>query len=100
VVKMGLNAFIRGAGLELSRTGITVNGIEPSGIRTSYFDDVSAEVVAKMAAERPIARLAEPMEVAHGFLYLASDEASYVTGQTIVIDGGATLGGVQGLSAD
>ena len=53
-----------------------------------------------MAANVPAARLGEASEIAQGFLYLASDEASYITGQTIVIDGGTTLGGVNGLSSD
>jgi len=100
VVKAGFNAFIRGAALELSRKGITVNGIEPAGIRTTYHENLSDDALAQMAANVPAARLGEASEIAQGFLYLASDEASYITGQTIVIDGGATLGGVNGLSSD
>jgi len=100
VVKAGLNAFIRGAALELARTGITVNGVEPAGTRTTYHENLSAETLAQMAADVPVGRLADPFEIAQAFLYLASDAASYVTGQTIVVDGGTTLGSAKGLSKD
>jgi 3-oxoacyl-[acyl-carrier protein] reductase len=97
VVKAGLNAFIRGAALELSRKGITVNGVEPAGTRTSYHENLSADALREMAADVPVGRLAAASEIAHAFLYLASDEASYITGQTITVDGGTTLGSVKGL---
>ena len=100
VIKMGINAFIRGAALELSRQGITVNGIEPAGTRTTYHEKLSKAELTAMAASIPIPRLADPWEIAQGYLFLASDEASYITGQTVVIDGGATLGGIKGLSAE
>jgi 3-oxoacyl-[acyl-carrier protein] reductase len=92
VVKAGLNAFIRGAAYELAHSDITVNGIEPAGTRTTYHERLSEAQLAELAAKVPISRLADPSEIAHGFLYLASDDASYITGQTITIDGGATLG--------
>lgn len=92
-MKAGVNGFIRAAALELARRGITVNGIEP-GLTLSHklVASASAEMIRKMAEPIPIQRAADCDEIARGFLYLASDDAGYVTGQTIVIDGGASLG--------
>lgn len=100
-LKAGVNGFIRGAGLELARKGITVNGIEPGLTQTHALETVATdEAIARMAAKIPIPRPGEPLEMAHGLLFLASDEAAYITGQTIVIDGGTTLGDPGGLAID
>jgi 3-oxoacyl-[acyl-carrier protein] reductase len=90
--KAGLNGFIRAAALEFARHNITVNGVEPGLILTSGVEQsISEERREKMAHSVPLDRWGTPQEVARAMLYLASDDAAYVTGQTIVIDGGATL---------
>jgi len=90
--KGAVNGFIRAAALELAADNITVNGVEPGYIDTPGL----ARMKARHGAERishfiPAKRLGSPADIAHAMLYLASDEASFVTGQTIVVDGGAML---------
>jgi 3-oxoacyl-[acyl-carrier protein] reductase len=90
--KGGLNALIRVAALELARYGITVNGVEPGLVLTEGVTQaIEPARRERMAASVPLKRWGRPAEVAEAMLYLASDEAAYVTGQTLVLDGGATL---------
>jgi len=90
--KAGLNGFIRAAALELAEHGITVNGVEPGLVLTPGTEDALSERRRDLMAQYvPAKRWGEPAEVAHAMLYLASAEAAYVTGQTIVVDGGALL---------
>jgi 3-oxoacyl-[acyl-carrier protein] reductase len=90
--KSGLNGFIRAAAMELAEYGITVNGVEPGFIKTPAMDLLADEEGQRvMARYIPLARLGEPEDIAYAMLYLASDEAKYVTGQTIIVDGGSTL---------
>lgn len=90
--KAGINGFIRAAALELSRYGITVNGVEPGLVRTPGTEKAMSEEKQRQWAKYvPLKRWGEPHEIAHAMLYLASLEAGYVTGQTLIVDGGALL---------
>ncbi len=90
--KSGLNGFIRTAGMELAPLKITVNGVEPGFIKTPAIDLIADEAgQAEMAKYIPAGYFGEPEDIGHAMLYLASDEARYVTGQTICVDGGSTL---------
>lgn len=90
--KAGLNGLIRAAAFELAQYKITVNGVEPGLVLTSGVEQaLSARRRQRMADYVPLKRWGEPREIAHAMLYLASEEAAYVTGQTIVVDGGALL---------
>ncbi len=90
--KAGLNGFIRSAALEFARDCITVNGVEPGMILTPGVEQsISGERLEKMTRSVPLKRFGSPQEVAAAMLYLASDDAAYVTGQTLIMDGGATL---------
>lgn len=90
--KAGMNAFIRTAALEYARDQITVNGVEPGWIRTKAWDGLaSADELVALGGDVPVGRMGGPHDVAHAMLYLASEGAGYVTGQTIVVDGGLTL---------
>jgi len=90
--KGGINAFIRTAALELARDNITVNGIEPGYILTAAMQLLADEEgLAQMAKYIPTGYMGVPEDIAYCMLYLASDEARYLTGQTICIDGGSTL---------
>ncbi|SDL12162.1 SDR family oxidoreductase [Aliiruegeria lutimaris] len=90
--KAGINGFIRAAALEFAGFGITVNGVEPGNILTEGMKaHRSAEFIAGMAHSIPLGRLGTPEDVANAFLFLASEEAAYITGTTIVVDGGQLL---------
>lgn len=90
--KGGINGFIRSAALEFCGYGITVNGVEPGNIMTEAVKEHrDAAFIEMMERSIPLGRLGSPRDVANAFLYLASDDASYVTGTTIVVDGGQLL---------
>jgi 3-oxoacyl-[acyl-carrier protein] reductase len=90
--KAGINGFIKSAALEFSGDGITVNGVEPGNILTEGMQTSrSAEFIRMMEQAVPLGRLGTPRDIAHTVLFLASDEAAYITGTTIVVDGGQTL---------
>lgn len=90
--KAGINGFIRAAAIEFAPYGITVNGVEPGNIMTEGVVAArSPEFIRSMEEMIPLGRLGTPRDVANAVLFLASDEAEYITGTTIVIDGGQTL---------
>lgn len=90
--KAGANGFIRAAALELAPMGITVNGVEPGMIRTPAMSNLGDGALSMdIARGVPLGRLGEPMDIAAAMLFLASAAAGYITGQTLVVDGGATL---------
>ena len=85
-------AFIKSAALEFSGYGITVNGIEPGNILTSGMQmHRSPAFIKSMEDAVPLGRLGTPRDIANCALFLASEEASYITGTTIIVDGGQTL---------
>jgi 3-oxoacyl-[acyl-carrier protein] reductase len=90
--KAGINGFIKSAALEFSGYGITVNGIEPGNILTEGMKANRSEAFIKSMEDMiPLGRLGTPRDVANAVLFLASDDAEYITGTTIVVDGGQTL---------
>jgi 3-oxoacyl-[acyl-carrier protein] reductase len=90
--KAGINGFIKAAALEFSGHGITVNGVEPGNILTEGVQaQRSAAFIKSMEDSVPLGRLGSPRDVANAVLFLASDEAAYITGTTIIVDGGQTL---------
>jgi len=90
--KAGINGFIKAAALEFSGYGITVNGIEPGNILTDGVKMHRSEAFIRMMEEAvPLGRLGTPRDIANAALFLASDEAAYITGTTIIVDGGQIL---------
>jgi 3-oxoacyl-[acyl-carrier protein] reductase len=90
--KAGINGFIRAAALEFSGYGITVNGVEPGNILTEGMRTHRSEAFIRMMEEAvPLGRLGTPRDIANAVLFLASDEAAYITGTTIIVDGGQVL---------
>jgi len=90
--KAGINGFIKAAALEFSGYGITVNGVEPGNILTEGMKaHRNAAFINSMEDAVPLGRLGTPRDIANAVLFLASDDASYITGTTIIVDGGQTL---------
>jgi 3-oxoacyl-[acyl-carrier protein] reductase len=75
----------------VARFGITVNAIMPGNIATEGLSDMGPEYLRRMEAAIPMRRLGTVAEIGHAAVFLASDEAAYITGQGLVIDGGQTL---------
>jgi 3-oxoacyl-[acyl-carrier protein] reductase len=89
--KAGQLGFLRTAAIELARDGITVNAVLPGNILTEGLEGLGEDYLQKMASTIPMQRLGTVEDIAHGVLYFASPQAAYVTGQTLVIDGGQVL---------
>jgi 3-oxoacyl-[acyl-carrier protein] reductase len=83
--------FIRSAAMELAGRRITINAVLPGNIRTEGLDDLGEDYLQQMAATVPQGRLGHVDDIAHAALFLATDEAEYITGQSIVVDGGQVL---------
>lgn len=91
VFKAGLISLVRTAAVELGPEGIRVNAVAPGFVLTPRMADVLDEgQLARTRASAPLPRLTEPRDIAAGLTFLVSDLASAVTGQTIVMDAGAT----------
>jgi NAD(P)-dependent dehydrogenase (short-subunit alcohol dehydrogenase family) len=89
--KAGLMSLVRTLAVELARDHVRVNAVAPGSVLTPRVEALmSDERRAESAASIPLGRLAAPDDIAHAVAFLASDLASYITGQTIVVDGGAT----------
>jgi 3-oxoacyl-[acyl-carrier protein] reductase len=89
--KAGLIALTKTLAVELAAAQIRVNSVAPGAVRTPRLLEITTEERrAESARHIPLGRIAEPEEIAKAVLFLASDLSSYVTGQTIVVDGGAT----------
>ena len=92
--KGGIEGMTRCLATELGRRGITVNAVAPGFIETDMTEAIrnvaEKEIIKKISTRR----LGSPEDIAHATAFLASDEASYVTGHVLVVDGGLTLGGL------
>jgi 3-oxoacyl-[acyl-carrier protein] reductase len=90
--KAGINGFVRAAAIEFAPHGITVNAIEPGHAMTEgAAPGYDAGFLKAVEAFIPMGRIGQPEDIARAVLFLASDDARYVTGQTIVVDVGVTL---------
>jgi 3-oxoacyl-[acyl-carrier protein] reductase len=86
--KAGVIALTKVMSKELARRGITVNAVAPGVIQTPMLTGLKPDVLAEYEKQIPVGRIGRPEDVAHAILFLACEESSYITGQTLPITGG------------
>ena len=89
--KAGVIGFSKSAAKELASRGITVNAVAPGFIGTDMTADLPESVKEKALSDIPLGRAGQPEDVANAVLFLASDQASYITGQVVNVDGGMVM---------
>ena len=89
--KAAQQGFMRSAALEVARDGITINGVLPGNILTEGLEAQGQEYLDQMTRSVPLHRLGTPRDIGTAAAFLASEEAGYITGQTLIIDGGQLL---------
>ncbi|HEY5731343.1 MAG TPA: glucose 1-dehydrogenase [Anaerolineales bacterium] len=77
---------------ELGKYGIRVNAVAPGFIATEILSSMPEKIIAGMKAKTPLGRMGDPRDIANAYLFLASDEASFITGETLRVDGGIVVG--------
>ena len=88
--KSGIEGFVRHMSQELGPTGVTVNALALGLLTNAVPEGAPDDAVKVLGSTVPVGRLGEPSDVAPAVVYLASDEASWLTGQTINLNGGST----------
>jgi len=89
--KAAMLGLMRSAAVELAPEGVTVNAVMPGNVRTEGFATIGPDHQDRMLSAIPMNRLAEPDEIGWAVRFFASAEAAYITGQTLVVDGGQVL---------
>ena len=89
--KAGLIGLSKSAAKELAPRGITVNAIAPGYIATDMTDQITDQAKENLITKIPLGRIGSPSDIAASALFLASDEAGYITGQTLTVDGGMVM---------
>lgn len=89
--KSGQLGFMRTACMEVAKYGVTVNAVLPGNIITEGLSDLGADYLKTMAASIPLNKLGTVEDIGNAALFLASKEAGYITGQTIIVDGGQII---------
>lgn len=93
ISKGGLNAFMKGFALEMAANGIRSNSVNPGFVATNILSSgiISDEQLKMNMAAYPLGRFGRPEDIAYAIIYLLSDASSWVTGHTLVVDGGVIL---------
>jgi 3-oxoacyl-[acyl-carrier protein] reductase len=89
--KAGVIGMTKTMARELGRKGVTVNAVAPGFIATEMVKKMPEDVLKSMEQKVPVGRLGRPDEIASAYLFLASDEAAYINGTTLSVDGGITI---------
>jgi NAD(P)-dependent dehydrogenase (short-subunit alcohol dehydrogenase family) len=90
--KGAVGSLTKVVALELARRNITVNAIAPGIIETPMARGITAEQFERIAKATPVGHIGQPADIAHAAMFLVADEAGYITGQVIDVDGGLTVG--------
>jgi 3-oxoacyl-[acyl-carrier protein] reductase len=90
--KAGVIGMTRVWARELGKYGIRVNAVAPGFTATEILSAMPEKIIASMKARTPLGRMGEPRDIANAYLFLASDEASFITGETLRVDGGLVVG--------
>jgi NAD(P)-dependent dehydrogenase (short-subunit alcohol dehydrogenase family) len=93
--KAAVNSLTRTWAMELAETGITVNAVAPGPVETEMFrrnTPAGSEAESRFLSMIPMRRLGKPEEIAAAIAFLLSDEAGFITGQTLFVDGGGSIG--------
>lgn len=93
VSKGGLNAFMKGLALEMAHKGVRSNSVNPGFVDTNILaaGTITEDDLKKNMSHYPLGRFGKPDDIAHAIIYLLSDASAWVTGHTLVVDGGVTL---------
>ena len=89
--KAGQLGFLRTAAIELAKLGATINAVMPGNVMTEGLNGLGEDYLATMAASIPLKKIGSVADIGHAALFFASDEAGYITGPTLVVDGGQIL---------
>ena len=89
--KAAMLGFMRTAAIECAKHNITINAVLPGNIMTEGMETLGQEHIRGMQRSIPMGRLGDPEDIGHAVLFFASPEAKYITGQTLIVDGGQTL---------
>jgi 3-oxoacyl-[acyl-carrier protein] reductase len=90
--KAGVIGLTSTLSLEWARYNITVNCVAPGATHTRMTEGIPEKIMEGLVAKIPMRRLADPEEIAAAHLFLVSDDAAYITGQTLFVDGGISVG--------
>ena len=92
--KGAIRLFTKSTAVQYGKDGIRANSIHPGGVDTDMISHITQgeKIQERLKATVPLQRIAKPIEIAYGALFLASDESSYMTGSEMVMDGGVTAG--------
>ena len=86
--KAGIIGFTKSLALETARKGITVNAVAPGYTDTHMMDKVEEKILQSILEKVPVGRLARPEEIARAILFLADEDAGFITGETLSVNGG------------
>lgn len=86
--KAGVEGFTRALAREIGSRGVTVNCVAPGFVETDMTEELDERLINSMLDAVPLGRMAQPEEIAAAVTFLASDEASYITGEVLAVNGG------------